>query len=138
MVQEKDTTTKETSVEIIKYIADTTKTVIQEIRDSNVYKKPFEFTIKADTSIMFEIFITGTKTCGDVRELTMWKNYPAVKAEARKDRLNNWWVQFSSFSGGYGADNQHSLECMDNGELKQMIEKAIHSGITDFTEQNTL
>ncbi len=129
---------------IIAYISKTTKEVVNEIRESGVYKQPFIFVIESDTYFKFEVFIKGTKTTGDDYTLHTWKTCPVVKGELHQNVIshptqpNEFWVLFSSLGTSWGCDNETNLAYLEQGRFKKAIHSAVKDAIEDFTEQNTL
>jgi hypothetical protein len=129
---------------IIKFVADTTKSSIKELRSSGKYPKPFEFLVQADTDLDFEIFIKGTKVAGDDYTLNGWKGVPIIKAITHQNfkdhptKPNEYWVSFSGGGTGYGSDNGQSIGYIKDGYLKKLIDRGIEVAIQDFTEQATI
>jgi hypothetical protein len=141
MVTTRQAETLQKTKEIIAFVATTTNESIEAAKKSDKYTKPFEFEIRKNSETDFSIFIVGTKTKGTERELTLWKTKPVVMAKAHQNFATNrtspleWWVQFKCLGGGYGDDNEKSLEYIKSGHLKKMIDEAIKTAIEDFTEQ---
>lgn len=129
--------TKTVCKTIVTFIADTTKSSIKEIRDSNKYQKPFEFIVHTDNETDFAIFIKGNKTTGSNYEKTAWQECPVIKVTTNQTRDAEWWTEYQGIGTMYSG-NETSLKYMQNGYLKELIDKSIKTAIEDFTEQQTL
>jgi hypothetical protein len=131
-------------IEVGQYTFNTFKDIVKQLRDSNAFPKPFEFTVNKTSDTNFSIFIVGNKLAGDDYTLNTWKTVPIVDcsigvyspshpATPSKEylRLNVW---YSSFWGSEYACKKY----IDNGLIKQQLEEAIKTAIVDFTVQETI
>jgi len=130
--------------QVCKYVYDTFKEIVADIRERGVFTKPFEFNVNKHNDRNFSIYIVGNKLAGEEYYLDTWKTVPVVSCGIRTyspmhptmpgqlfvDLLVNY---SGSWSSDYG-----DMKYVEDGTIKRHLQVAIETAIRDFTIQETI
>ena len=130
--------------QVAKYSIDTFTEIVKTLRESNTFPKPFEFTVSKSDEAHFQVFIVGNKIAGSDYEKNMWKTVPILACsvqhnsdnhptEPGKERLD----LRVNYSGSWGSEYSQ-VKYVENGLIKEHLQRAINRAIKEFTIQETI
>jgi hypothetical protein len=132
------------SMTVGQYVFDTFKEIVNGLRETKKFPKPFEFMVNKADECNFSIYIQGNKQAGNNYELTTWKTVPVVQCELRHfaaihptkpgEEYLDLRVHYCSFWGSEYAD----VKYIENGLIKKQLTEAIQTAIEDFTIQEVI
>jgi len=132
------------TTQVCKYVYDTFKEIVADIKERGVFGKPFEFNVNKVNDCNYSIYIVGNKVAGEEYYLDTWKTVPVVSCGIRTyshmhpTMSGQLFVDLLvNYSGSWSSD-YGDMKYVENGLIKQHLHKAIETAIRDFTIQETI